>query len=97
MSESSDTPTLREKFVRYLSFNLTKRNSLVFILIFTAIVVIDSTIVKFFAYGEVEFPTLSNVAIFVIFSIIYSVSGIMLINSVFKFTSKHLSMFTICP
>jgi hypothetical protein len=52
--------------------------------------VIDSTIVKFFAHSGVEFPTSWNVGIFVTFSTVFAVIGIMLINSVSRFISKHV-------
>ena len=55
-----------------------------------AVVVTDSTIVKFYAYSGVQLPTSWNVGIFVMLSIIYSVTGIILINSVSRFTSKYV-------
>jgi len=51
--------------------------------------VIDSTIVKFFANSGVEFSTSTNQAIFVTFSIVYAIGGILLITSVFKYSSKY--------
>jgi hypothetical protein len=68
----------------YLStLSLTKKTSLVFILIFTTLVVLDSTIVQFTTYSGVESPTWS-IAMFFIFSIIFVVSSIMLLNYVRK-------------
>jgi hypothetical protein len=72
-----------------LSLTLTKKNSLIFILIFTTVVVIDSTIARFFSYSGIELPTTSNLAIFISFSIVYSISGTMLINSVRKNSSSY--------
>jgi hypothetical protein len=80
---------LRGKLSGFFSTTLTKRNSLIFILIFTSIVVIDSTIARFFSYSGIELPTTSNLAIFISFSIVYSVSSIMLINSVIKNSSRY--------
>jgi hypothetical protein len=66
------------------SLTLSKKTSLVFILIFTAIVVFDSTIVEFSSYSGVRLQTWSNVAIFIIFSIIFVASSTILLNSVRK-------------
>jgi hypothetical protein len=71
------------------NLNLTKKNSFIFILIFTFIAVFDSTIVKFSSYSGVEFLTSLNFAIFVIFSIIFVAISIMLINSVRKIMSRY--------
>lgn len=59
------------------------------ILSFTFVMVIDSTIVKFLAYSRVEFSTSTNLLIFVTFSIVYAIGGILLINSVSKYSSKY--------
>jgi hypothetical protein len=71
------------------TLNLTKKKSLIFILIFTAIAVFDSTIVKFSSYSGVELPTSLNFAIFVIFSIIFVITSTILINSVRKIKSRY--------
>jgi len=75
---------MKEKIISYATFNLTKKTSLIFILIFTTTVVFDSTIVKFSAYSGVQSPTSLNVAIFVVFSIIFATSSTILLNSVRK-------------
>jgi hypothetical protein len=67
----------------------TRRTSFIFILIFSTIVVLDSAIVKFSSFSGTSFPTLVNVAIFVIFYTIFVASGILLINSVRKTVSKY--------
>jgi hypothetical protein len=72
------------------TLTLSKKNSLIFILIFTGIVVFDSTIVDFSSYSGVESPTWLNVAIFVIFSIIFVVSSTILLNSVGKSMSRDV-------
>ena len=61
---------------------ITTRTSLIFILIFTTIIVFDSTIVKFATYSGVELQIGLNVAIFIIFFIIFIISNIVLLNSV---------------
>jgi hypothetical protein len=80
---------MKEKIISYATFNLTKKTALILILIFTTTVVLDSTIVKFSAYSGVEFPPSLNVAIFVIFYIIFVTSSIMLLNSVRKNMSRY--------
>jgi hypothetical protein len=72
-----------------VTLTLSKKTSLIFILIFTAVVVFDSTIVEFSSYSGVEFPTWLNVAIFIIFSIIFVASSTILLNSVSKSMSTH--------
>jgi hypothetical protein len=64
------------------TLTLSKKTSLIFILIFTAIVVFDSTIVEFSSYGGIRLPNWLNITIFVIFSILFVASGIVLLNSV---------------
>jgi hypothetical protein len=80
---------MKEKIISYATFNLTKKTALILILIFTTTVVFDSTIVKFSAYSGVEFQPSLNVAIFVIFYIIFVTSSIMLLNSVRKNMSRY--------
>jgi hypothetical protein len=71
------------------TLTLSKKTSLIFILIFTTIVVFDSTIVEFASYSGVEYPIWLNVTIFIIFSIIFVASSTILLNSVRKNMSKH--------
>jgi hypothetical protein len=71
------------------TLTLSKKTSLIFILIFTTIVVFDSTIVDFSSYSGVRLPTWLNIAIFVIFSIIFVASSTMLLNSVRKSMSSY--------
>jgi hypothetical protein len=51
--------------------SLTKKVALIFILSFTALAVIDSTIVKFYATSGRELSPSSNTVIFILFSIIF--------------------------
>jgi hypothetical protein len=68
---------------------LSKKTSLIFILIFTTIVVFDSMIVEFSSYSGVESPIWLNVTIFIIFSIIFVAGSTILLNSVRKVMSTH--------
>src|SRR5919198_3556023 len=77
---------MNEKITRYSTLTLTKKTSLIFILIFTSIIVFDSTVVKFSSYSGVDLGSTTNTVIFVVFSIIFGASSIMLINSVRKMT-----------
>jgi hypothetical protein len=71
------------------TLTLSKKTSLILILIFTTIVVFDSTIVKFSSYSGIESPTWLNITIFVIFSTIFVASSTMLLNSVRNSMSRH--------
>lgn len=75
---------MKTSITTYTAFNLTRKNPLVIILIFTGIIVFDSTIVKFSSYNSVEIPSQINFAIFVVFSIIFVAASAILINSVRK-------------
>jgi hypothetical protein len=80
---------VKEKIISYTTLHLNKKTSFILILIFTTIVVFDSTIVNFSSYSGVEPPTSLNVAIFIIFSTIFVTSSIILLNSLRKIMSKH--------
>jgi hypothetical protein len=69
-----------------VSISLTKKVSLIFILTFTTIAAIDSTIVKFYSTSGEELPPSSNTMIFVLFAVIFATSGFILLNSVKKDT-----------
>src|SRR5919198_1297003 len=66
------------------NLTLSKKTSLVFIFVFTTIIVFDSTIVEFSSYSGVDLSSRSNTAIFIIFSIIFGASSTILLNSVRK-------------
>ncbi|MGC2574108.1 MAG: hypothetical protein WA364_21550, partial [Candidatus Nitrosopolaris sp.] len=72
-----------------MSSTLDRKTSLIFILVFTTVIVFDTTIVSFSSYSGVEFPTQLNVTIFVIFSVIFLIGSIILLNSVRKIVSKY--------
>jgi hypothetical protein len=75
--------------ISYATLTLSKKTSLIFILIFTTVVVFDSTIVEFSSYSGIEFSTWLNVLIFIIFSTIFVTSSTVLLNSVRKSMSTH--------
>jgi len=61
----------------FFSSSLTKKNSLILILTFTVIVVLDSTVVKFASYTGQQFQTSWNVQIFIAFSFVFSIISIL--------------------
>jgi hypothetical protein len=71
-------------------FNLDKKVSVIFILIFTIISIIDSTIVKYVSYSGNELPITSYVALFILFSIIFAVGSIVLLATVKKNSSNSI-------
>ena len=74
----------RRGFVDLWSIGLSSKSSLVFILIFTTIAVIDSTIVGFLTYSNYDLPVSTNIMIFVLFSVTFATIGSILLNSVKK-------------
>ena len=54
-----------------LNLNITRKRALAIILIVMSIMIIDSSIVKFIAFGNKELPTSVNVSIFITFSILF--------------------------
>jgi hypothetical protein len=71
------------------TLTLSKKTSLIFILIFTVIVVFDSSIVDYSSYSGVESPTWLNIVLFMIFSMIFVAGSALLLNSVRKSMSTH--------
>jgi hypothetical protein len=74
---------------RFTTVTLSAKTSLLFILIFTTVIVFDSTIVKFSSYSGLNLSVWTNTAIFIIFSIVFGVSSIMLLRSVRTITYQH--------
>ena len=70
------------------SLNVSKISSLVYILIFTAVAVIDLTIVNFVTYSGIQLSTSANISLFVIFCMIFAISSILLLKSVKGIISK---------
>ncbi|HET9774049.1 MAG TPA: hypothetical protein VFP25_03600 [Nitrososphaeraceae archaeon] len=79
---------MKKKMSSFAALNLTKKNSFIFVLIFTTVTVIDSTIVEFSSYSGVRIPIWLNIAIFVIFSIIFLTSSPILLNYVRRIVSR---------
>src|SRR5215831_4132228 len=77
--------------VNYAIFTLNKKTSLAFILIFTTVVVFDSSIVTFSSYSGIELPISLNITIFVIFYIIFVASSVILLKSASKVISRDTS------
>jgi len=69
---------------RRLPLVLNKRIVVTFILIFTTVVIVDSTIVKFTTYSDRSLPSETNFWMFVTFCLIYSFGSSILLNSVKK-------------
>jgi hypothetical protein len=61
----------------FFSSGLTKKNSLILILTFTVIVVLDTTIVKFASYTGQQLLTSWNVQIFIAFLFVFSIISIL--------------------
>jgi hypothetical protein len=66
----------------------TRRSSLVYILIFTAVAIIDLTIVNFTAYSGIELPPSMNISLFITFTTIFAISCMLLLNSVREVVSR---------
>lgn len=81
---------MKEKIISYSTLAISKKTSLIFILVFTTIVIFDSTIVDFSSYSGFELSASLNIAIFVIFSIIFVISSTILLNSVRKIMSGDI-------
>lgn len=80
---------MKEKIISYTSSTLNRKTTLIFIFVFTTIIIFDTTIVSFSSYSGVEFPTWLNVMIFVVFAIIFLMGSMILLNSVRKIVTKY--------
>jgi hypothetical protein len=79
----------RRGIVDFWSIGLSSKSSLVFILIFTTIAVIDSTIVGFLTYSNYDLPVSTNIMIFVLFSVAFATISSILLNSVKTLTPSY--------
>ena len=70
--------------MKHLTANLTRKSSLIFMLVFTGIIVFDSTIVRFSSYSGVEASVTLNLAIFISFSAIFATGCTLLVRTVRK-------------
>ena len=72
------------KCVDLFSSGLNKKTSVLLILTFIIIVVLDSTIFQFVSYASLNLPTSSHMGIFLAFSTFFSVISILLMNLIRK-------------
>jgi hypothetical protein len=79
---------VKERLINYLSISLTRKNSLIFILVIVSIIIIDSTIVEFYSFSGIRTSSLVNVVIFISFSVVFAFSGVLLVTCVKTITSK---------
>jgi hypothetical protein len=82
---------MKKKIASLVTINLSKKNSLIFVLILTIVMVFDATIVQFSSYSGVKIPMWLNITIFILFSIIFLASSPILLNYVRKIISKDSS------
>jgi hypothetical protein len=80
---------VKERIINYTSLTLNRKAALTLILVFTMIIIFDTTIVSFSSYSGFEFPTWLNIMIFVVFSIIFVIGSTILLNSVRNIVSKY--------
>jgi hypothetical protein len=89
LSQGFSFSTLKHTIIRHTTLNLTKKNSLLLILIFTTIAIFDSAIVRFSAYTGLEPPTEWGLSIIISFFIVFIVFGTVLLNSLKKIVSTY--------
>ena len=65
-----------------MSLKITNKVALFFILAISIIIVIDSSVINFYAYTNKELPVSSKVGIFTIFSITFAVFAIVLLKAI---------------
>lgn len=68
--------------VSHLSLKITNKVTLLFILAISVIIVIDSSVINFYAYTNKELPVSSKVGIFTIFSITFAIFAIVLLKAI---------------
>jgi hypothetical protein len=73
--------------ISHLSFILTNKLALFFILAMSVIIVIDSNVINFYAYTNKELPVPSKVGIFTIFSITFAIFAIVLLKTIESYYS----------
>jgi hypothetical protein len=80
---------MKEKVRVYTDINLTKKTSFIFILAFLTVAVLDSIMVKLFSFSGIEPQPSVNVAIFILFSVIFGLTSTILLTSVKKIISRY--------
>ena len=68
--------------VSHLSFKITNKLALFFILVISVIIAIDSSVINFYAYTNKELPVSSKVVVFTIFSITFAMIAIVLLKTI---------------
>lgn len=71
--------------VSHLSFKITNKLALFFILVISVITIIDSNVINFYAYTNKELPVFSKIGIFTIFSIIFAIIAIVLLKTIGRY------------
>ena len=71
-----------------MSISLTRKTSLIFILVIASIIILDSTIVEFYSFSGVRTSSSVNIVIFIAFSIVFAFSSILLVTCVKPIISK---------
>ena len=65
-----------------MSFKLTNKRALFFILAISVIIAIDSSVINFYAYTNKELPVFLKIGIFTIFSIIFAIIAFVLLKAI---------------
>ena len=68
--------------VSHLSFRITNKLALFFILVISVITIIDSNVINFYAYTNKELSVSLKIGIFTIFSIIFAMIAIVLLKTI---------------
>ena len=94
MGSRFSSSLVKNTILKYTSFDITRRSSLIIILVFTAIAIFDSVIVRYSAYTGIDPPVDLGVAITIIFLIIYVALGTTLLTSVKRTITRHARILT---
>ena len=71
--------------VSHLSFELTNKLTLFFILAISVIIVVDSNVISFFAHTNKELPMFSKIQFFTVFSITFAIFAVVLLKIIESF------------
>lgn len=72
------------KFTRYFPTTLIKKDALAIILALIPVFVLDSTVVKFATYSQLQLTSSTNVAVFISFFIVFAVVNAIILASIQK-------------
>ena len=78
-----------------MRLDLTRRSSLMFIFIFAIVIILDSTVVRFFSFTGTEPDDTGKITIFVALAGVYAVSCTFLLNSIRRTALSPQSKFTL--